>query len=376
MQQQASLNSRRTRRRRIVILLVALAAGLALGELVIRVTGVDWRYLKKNLWYYDGYHANTMADPNDEIRFRLRPNSHSTQKGPYGGYTVDINAQGARGPERRAAKPPGVTRVFCMGGSNVFGTGVKNEEAWPAQLEMFLNAKGCGKFEVWNYGTSCHVGAQTAHLAWESMRYEPDAIVFALSNTGQRAFLMGEPVEPYFEKNPELWLDYLPRRSKWLVWFLPRSGRVWLFEHSRLLRFSVMAAAEISGGFGPHQAWTPNHDEFERVNCARMREFISQTKGKTKSFVFIGPYAAPPDQSDEAAVKQGRYYLQCIPCVDCYWKGLDVPVYYLSAQGHSDEYRKIHPPPYVLAWYASKLADWLIEQMYPGLKPWAIDSGP
>jgi hypothetical protein len=78
-----------TRRGRMVAVFVATIFSLVVFELVVRVTGVDWRCLKKNLFYNDGYHKTTMVDPDPEVMFRMRPNSRESIKiGRYGPVTI------------------------------------------------------------------------------------------------------------------------------------------------------------------------------------------------------------------------------------------------------------------------------------------------
>jgi len=133
-----------------VTLLASLAIGLGLAEMVVRASNADWRYVKKNLAYC-GHVDYLMPDPDPEIVYRLKPDSGALEKSPFGRITVTIDSAGARGVERRAPSPPGVFRIVCVGGSNVFGQALSDGDTWPAQLEDRLNASGAGvsRFEIW-----------------------------------------------------------------------------------------------------------------------------------------------------------------------------------------------------------------------------------
>jgi hypothetical protein len=342
----------------MVAVFVATIFSLVVFELVVRVTGVDWRCLKKNLFYNDGYHKTTMVDPDPEVMFRMRPNSRESIKiGRYGPVTITVNSLGARGPERSRTKPAGVFRIMCMGGSNVFGIEVTDEDTWPAQLEKVLNAKGCGKFEVWNYGTICHVGAQHAKLAWESLRYDPDLIIFAIRNTGQRAFFHPGPVESYFMQHPELWTEYLPWWSAITFGIVPKPARVWLFDHVHSFRYAIMGISNLSDGLWTKHAWTGNFLEAELKNRRRLREFVLANRSRVRVCFFVGPYATGGPQLYWPPIRKIFRLMY-----ESYWTPMGAPGFVLEADGLGDEYRLVHPPPKVMAWYASNVAQWLAAQ--------------
>jgi len=68
------------------------------------------------------------------------------------GKRVTLSSLGYRSPERPRAKPPGVVRVLCAGGSTTFDLLAADDAAtWPARLERELRARGLAA-EVWNAG--------------------------------------------------------------------------------------------------------------------------------------------------------------------------------------------------------------------------------
>lgn len=70
---------------------------------------------------------------------------------------ITVNSLGFRGPEFAPEKPPGVYRVFCLGGSSTFGYQGSipgDEDTYPAQLQRVLRDRGHTRgIEVVNAGT-------------------------------------------------------------------------------------------------------------------------------------------------------------------------------------------------------------------------------
>ncbi|HEX5066188.1 MAG TPA: SGNH/GDSL hydrolase family protein [Myxococcota bacterium] len=62
------------------------------------------------------------------------------------------NSAGFRGPERSLVPPPGVFRIAVVGDSFSAGQGVREDDAYAAQLERLLNRSGSQRFEVLNVG--------------------------------------------------------------------------------------------------------------------------------------------------------------------------------------------------------------------------------
>lgn len=68
------------------------------------------------------------------------------------GKRASFNSFGYRSPERPRAKPAGVVRVLCAGGSTTFDLlAADDAAAWPSHLERLLRARGV-RAEVWNAG--------------------------------------------------------------------------------------------------------------------------------------------------------------------------------------------------------------------------------
>jgi len=92
---------------------------------------------------------------------------------------LSINEHGLRGRSFPAEKAEGVTRVLCIGDSMTFGTGVADEEAWPAVLQGLLEARR-ERVEVWNCGVEgTNTLEQGAFLEQRLLGLEPDLVVLS-----------------------------------------------------------------------------------------------------------------------------------------------------------------------------------------------------
>jgi hypothetical protein len=328
--------------RALAVLVAATVVALVVGELLIRATDVDWRYAKRLLYFQGVDLPSHVAVPDGDLRYRLRPGV--ADYGPhfdYGAYRVEINSLGYRSPERPMEKPPGVFRVLCVGGSNVYGLLVSNDQTWPAQLEKRLNERGRGRFEVWNAGTPAYVGVQMIARAEEALRtIRPDLVLIAPSNTGTRAFLKDAPVAPYFARDPALWLrEVPPSYFAWPSW-IPLGAKLWLMGHVRLYRAALLGGMAATGD---DLVW--NSEDGDRENVAAVRRFVTRHRGEVGMMMFVCP-----------ACQNTPGFLHH------YYDHLDVPLFILAAPGLPGPYRRMHAPPSVYAWYGEKIAEWLVRE--------------
>ena len=333
-------------RRRVALLLVAVVLGLGVAEVLIRESDVDWRYIRKNLYYQRVDHQSHMPVPASGLMFRLKPGTSNDYRSPERAYHVTVNSLGFRGKEATAKKPPGVFRIVCLGGSNVYGATVNDDQTWPAQLEATLNSMVDRPVEVWNMGVSAYVDVQVMILAQEVLaRYEPDLLIFALSNYGPRAFLEGADVVPCFENQPELWRNLIPSRILRGTGLLPLSWKLRMLNDWRVFRFALLGLSEI-GKTDNRALWSDYGltDEYAH----QFRDFILNAKTKVPVCFFIGPF----DPSFPQVVSNHLYF-----------QGTDVRYFYLTAPEtqYPSDYRDIHPPARVLTWYGEKIGAWLVE---------------
>lgn len=117
-----------------------------------------------------------------------------------GGKRASFNSAGYRSPERSTAKPPGVRRVVCEGGSTTFDSLAPSDEStWPWRLEERLRASG-GPAEVWNAGFPGWTSLEDLiSLAIRDVDLGPDLVVLYQGiNDLQPASL--EPFDPEYER--------------------------------------------------------------------------------------------------------------------------------------------------------------------------------
>ena len=313
---------------KFALLLSSVLVALVIGEVVVRRTNVDWKYTEKTLYFQ---HADLVAhqpifDPN--VLFGLRPGTNVID----GKYTVSINDLGFRGAQQEVTKSDDVYRVIVVGGSNVYGATLNDNETWPVQLEKALNESGQRKFEVWNLGVSAYVGRQMIAVAKAALaQYDPDLIIIALSNVGMRAFLAGSDLKSYFDKWPQLWFEMVIAPHFDL---LPDFINHFLIKNLRLYRYSLIT---LTGLFGMRSYYLGHH---ERQNVEAVREFVKTTQGKVDVGIYICPAFDGAEFTD-------------------YYDGLDVKVFKPKGAHLPMDYRTLHPPAPIMIWYAEILTAWI-----------------
>lgn len=136
-----------------------------------------------------------------------------------------------------AAKPPGTYRIFCVGGSTVYGDGVEESEAFPALLQKILPERfPPRRFEVINAGTCGYGTARTLNVVREVLDYSPDALViYALNN---------EVLDKAAAKKFDSWRWRLARRARFLSGLRSLSLLAWAVE--RILPLSPPTVREVS----------------------------------------------------------------------------------------------------------------------------------
>jgi len=84
-------------------------------------------------------------------------------------------------------KPKNTFRIFCLGGSTVYGHPYQADTAFPRWLEMELNASDSARtYQVINCGGISYASYRLSRILKEVLRYQPDLIVLA---TGHNEFL-------------------------------------------------------------------------------------------------------------------------------------------------------------------------------------------
>ena len=200
--------------RKISVAVAASLLVLLLVELVIQAVGDPRRkelaaQAKEQPAYWDLARAGVLVgDPEDELRFRLRPGFHTTVDG----IEYRVNELGLRGGTV-APKTGGDgtrRRVLVLGDSYAFGLGVNEEDSLPKQLEKLLRERGM-EVEVVNAGVPAYqTGQELAWLERSGFALGPDLVV--------RLYYPNDNVEAALAYAPSLnslYVDELPLPHSW-----------------------------------------------------------------------------------------------------------------------------------------------------------------
>lgn len=182
----------KTRILTIAISLVAIIAALFLSEALLRLTtpptflqhsaGETWPWIVKD------------------------PILGWTNLAGFEGEGVRINSYGFRGQEFSVSKPPGVTRIVCIGDSGTFGIWYgrslkMHKDNYPEELRVILRDKGKNKVEVINAGvvgyTSSHVLRQ---LIAKVVDLEPDIVTLRVGFNDQVKMKSKNSIDYYVEE--------------------------------------------------------------------------------------------------------------------------------------------------------------------------------
>jgi lysophospholipase L1-like esterase len=135
------------------------------------------------------------VEPHPYLGYANRP---GFTRQPYGldRRQISHNALGLRGPETTWAKPPGVYRILCVGGSSTYGDGCTSDATtWPARLQAHL-ADAVAPLEVEVLNAGCQGWSTFESLINLSLRgvdLEPDLVVVYHAINDVRCALWNEP---------------------------------------------------------------------------------------------------------------------------------------------------------------------------------------
>jgi lysophospholipase L1-like esterase len=165
---------------------VALAAALAvllLAEVALRVRARAQGFAFEEVWRR--YTGRGVTDPvyvaHPYLGRAHRPGFVFRYRSDVLGREVNwrFNSFGYRGPEIEIPKPPGRTRVLCLGGSTTFGGENPEEETYPRLLEAALRRRSPGAdIEVVNCGVAGYTSVETViDFALRGLDLEPDVVI-------------------------------------------------------------------------------------------------------------------------------------------------------------------------------------------------------
>ena len=99
-------------------------------------------------------------------------------------------------------KPQNGVRMFCLGGSTVYGHPYQADTAFPKWLEMELNASDPSRsYQVINCGGISYASYRLARIVKEVLHYQPDLIILA---TGHNEFLEDRTYHS-IKRRPPVW---------------------------------------------------------------------------------------------------------------------------------------------------------------------------
>lgn len=223
---------------------VAALAGALLGEVALRLAGVE-------VWQnpLDGtYDRHALMQFDHQLGFSNRRGlSFRSWKGPGPEQWDQLNSHGMRQPEASRSKPPGVMRIAVIGDSISFGVGVASyREVYPHLVERLCNASGqLPRVEVLNFGAVSNTSWQARASLPAVLAFDPDVLLLMLGNNDSRAllgaFALPEALVPEaiaFDDSVGAWLPF--SRSSVVLNLLRRSAV--LIRASALRRRSGMGS--------------------------------------------------------------------------------------------------------------------------------------
>ncbi|MBE7560625.1 hypothetical protein HS125_17495 [bacterium] len=178
-----------------------------------------------------------------------------------------VNAQGHRGVDFTRDKPPGATRIACVGDSCTFGGSYRPGADYPAQLEAALNrSAGDGRrFQVYNFSGHGYSSHQGRILFEEALLYRPDVAIV------------------YFGPNDYLFASHLSDASAPVLptWFVRMDNFLW---HSAGYRLLVSRSREWPVRALPPGADETNFREYlpRRVSSEEYRENLAAMARRAK----------------------------------------------------------------------------------------------
>ncbi|MBZ0166508.1 MAG: SGNH/GDSL hydrolase family protein [Candidatus Omnitrophica bacterium] len=170
-----------------VILAIRVSPDLILYGTPYQITNLskDWQGGISEEEYFNQRHNVAYHDNDQENYSKYHPHEQLKETSKDGIlFDVRINNHGFRGADYEWTKPPGVLRVACLGDSSTFGYGDRDDETYPAYLEVFLNARlqeleedAFQRVEVFNFGVPHMLAENMYHIfVKEVLPLSPDVV--------------------------------------------------------------------------------------------------------------------------------------------------------------------------------------------------------
>lgn len=329
-------------RHQVIVLLLPVIVGAAIAELVLHQRPLP-PSVRELIWVQamDPEVHEAVGDP--RLLMKLKAGAQHIYQAPeQPPRTVTVNSLGFRGPERTRAKGDHVFRIIVFGSSTAYGAAVSDEQTLSAHLERILNERGDEmNYEVWNGGVSAYNPSQMAVLAEHVLREDvtPDVVLFHIGLIGARAFLVGHVDLRQFMADPEMLGEYFVMPA-----FIPLRATAWLSAHSRLF---LMTLAHATRMFGAEE----RERRLREVALAHHRTALGSFVRTHRDDLRLAAFVAPCYAQDDTA-----YWVRQVtdPAGLAQWC--------IAADFDEPAYRLEHPPGYVYAHLAAKLAEQLDRQ--------------
>ncbi len=217
--------------RRLAFALVPVTALLAGGEGVARLVGEPPQSLRDHVGGDDAALPGWMrVDPG--LGWALQPGAqigdpvYSAEAERYGwpdppAGEVPVNPRGWRDDPVTDPRPPDELRVYAMGDSSVWGSGVPFVETFSQRLERALPERLGQPVAVYNAGVSGYSSFQALAALERNLDVQPDVVVAYLMNSDLMEF-RGSPDSVWFNRpvaRQNLSLLTASAALRWLHWW-------------------------------------------------------------------------------------------------------------------------------------------------------------
>lgn len=273
---------------RAALLVASLASGLAIAEVVTRLTGGGVACANRSMFFDYDPAVGWRCRANLDLRF-VEPGSCDVR--------VRCNSRGLRDREHALAKPAGVRRIAVLGDSYAWGQGVEDDQTFAAVLERALPGT-----ETINLGVAAYTSVQELVLfEEEGVRYAPDWTVLLFCDNdldsnfddkdGRRPFVTSADGEPLRLGNRPV----PPAKTQPLT--------EWLHHHSRLVLECDWCLALLRERRGEAHAAARAHDAAPAAPTA------AAARG-SMSFSLLDRFLPPDARMDRAWRTLGSIYAQ------------------------------------------------------------------
>jgi lysophospholipase L1-like esterase len=205
--------------------------------------------------------------------------------------SIRHNSLGFRGPEFAPAKTPGRLRIVCMGESSTYGSGVADDETYPARLQAHLaRLLAPREIEVINAGVLGYTSAENVlHALFDVVPLAPDLVVYYYTHNDAHARRMAHLSRDYREFSRS-W--YEPHGAGGLFGTLRRRMMLALGDIGQIVRRD-----DADGGRRPASNVANNPPDAFAANMAAIAAILRDAGSR---LLFVNPLYRDLDANDTA----------------------------------------------------------------------------